>query len=121
MKYQIEISTIYLIPCFVLFIIFIHYLSLMEFYYKNKDKLNEPECYDDLEKEKDKAYREFRFQKRLYGTMSQEDIDKVNNSSKEYELEEQNNFNAYFYETRIKNKDGSISAIKFEGGKQVEN
>lgn len=86
---------------FILVLVFIHYLSLIEFYYKNKDKLNNPELDNEKEFEREKAYREFRFQKRLYGTMSQENIDIVNNLSKEYELQEQNDFDTY-YEVRKK-------------------
>lgn len=86
---------------FILVLGFIHYLVLIEFYYKNKDKLNNPELDNEEEFERIKAYREFRLQKRLYGTMSQEDIDKVNNLSKEHQLQEQKEFDSY-YEVRKK-------------------
>lgn len=58
-------------------------------YENEKDNLND-------KWEKDKAYRNFRFQKRLYGNMSQEDIDTVNNLSKEHKLQEEKDFDAFF-------------------------
>lgn len=45
---------------FILVLVFIHYLVLIEFYYKNKDKLNNPECLDEKEIEYIDIRKEFR-------------------------------------------------------------
>lgn len=44
---------------FILVLGFIHYLVLIEFYYKNKDKLNNPEFDNEKEFEKDKLLESF--------------------------------------------------------------
>lgn len=121
MKYEITIPTFYLIPGFILFIIlFYFFIKILIEYEQEKDNLND-------KWEKDKAYREFRFQKRLYGNMSQEDIDTVNNLSKAFNLgldtisnnsnfvqlsENNHNSNLFIEEIKTTIKDNNELALK---------
>lgn len=45
---------------FILTLVFVHYLVLIEFYYKNKDKLNNPELIDEKEIEYIDIRKEFK-------------------------------------------------------------